>query len=151
MEKAKAANHSRAGFFPNPELKSFEQVNEVIRFEHYSIPTEDACLPCIKRFLPEPVGEAPAGCARGGRAPPKTQPPNVQYPAWILEPTAKPRLLRSRINSRDSQTRFRPNKLSATPPRSRRRPGFSAGQQVSGPQRPVSGRRSAHWSRTEAD
>ena len=37
MEKAKAANHSRAGFFPNPELKSFEQVREVIRFEHYSV------------------------------------------------------------------------------------------------------------------
>src|SRR5438876_4512355 len=114
MEKAKAANHSRAGFFPNPELKSFEQVREVIRFEHYSIPTEDACHPFIKRFLPEPVGEAPTGGARGGRAPPKTQPPNVQYPAWILEPTVKPRLLRSRINSRDSRTRFRPSTPSAT-------------------------------------
>ena len=39
------------GFIPNPKLKLLDQVSEVMRFKHYSLPTEATCREWIKQFI----------------------------------------------------------------------------------------------------
>jgi integrase len=41
----------RGVFMPNPKLRLHEQVREVMRFHHYSVRTEEAYWPWIKRFI----------------------------------------------------------------------------------------------------
>ena len=47
----RASAKAASVFIPNPKVRLFEQVREVMRFYHYSLRTEEAYLGWIERFL----------------------------------------------------------------------------------------------------
>ena len=62
--KAKASR-LREGFLPNPRLKLLDQVNEVMRFRHYSLRIERTCQEWIR---PPAIGSFTAPVTRAGPA-----------------------------------------------------------------------------------
>ena len=50
IERTKASK-PRGGCIPNPKLKLFDQVSEVMRSKHYSLRTEQTYMGWIKRFI----------------------------------------------------------------------------------------------------
>src|SRR5262245_59872079 len=64
------ASHSGMALIANPKARLLDQVREVLRFHHYAIPTEQAYLQWIRRFLIfHRNRNAAAGAAEGWRHP----------------------------------------------------------------------------------